>query len=82
MQEGKKNYLFDIEDKKVFNSADGRQHWAVEGADPADCLTVDDLQHILRNSKLLLSPPLSQATVTVPHNEPEMDTATIGLPMT
>lgn len=61
------NHLLDIEDKEVFNSADGRKHRAVEGADPADCLTVDNLQHILRNSKLLLSPPLGQGTITVPH---------------
>lgn len=67
----KKNHLFDIEDKKVFNSADGRQHRAVEGADPADCLTVDDLQNVLRNRKLLLPPPLSQATLAVLHDEPE-----------
>lgn len=39
----KKNHLFDVEDKEVFNSADGRQHRAVERADPADGLTVDDL---------------------------------------
>lgn len=39
----KKNHLFDIEDKEVFNSADGRQQRAVERADPADGLTVDDL---------------------------------------
>lgn len=65
------NHLLDIEDKEVFNGADGRQQGAVERADPADGLTVDDLQHILRNTKLLLAPPLSQATVTVHHYQPE-----------
>lgn len=39
----KNNHLFDIEDKEVLNGADGRQHWAVECADPADGLTVDNL---------------------------------------
>lgn len=71
-----KTYLFDIEDKEVFNSADGRQQGAVEGADPADGLTVDDLQHVLRNSKLLLAPPLGQTTVTVLHYQPEEYEAT------
>lgn len=61
------NHLFDVEDEEVFDGADGRQHGAVERANPADCLTVNNLKHILRNSKLLLAPPLSQATVTVLH---------------
>lgn len=38
-----KNHLFDVEDKEVFDGADGRQHRAVECADPADGLTIDDL---------------------------------------
>lgn len=67
---GGKNYLFDIEDKKVFDGANGRQHGAIKGADPADCLAVHDLQHVLRDGKLLLSPPFSQAAVTVLHYEP------------
>lgn len=67
----KKTHLFYIEDKKVFNSADGRQYRTVKSADPANCLTVDDLQHILRNGKLLLAPPLGQPTVTVAHDQPE-----------
>lgn len=71
-----KHHLFDIEDKEVFNGADGGQQRAVERADPADGLTVDDLQHVLRNSKLLLAPPLSQATVTVHHYQPEESEAT------
>lgn len=53
------NHLFDVEDKKIFDGADGRKQGAVEGADPADCLTVDDLQHVLRDCELLLSPPFS-----------------------
>lgn len=69
------NHLFDIEDTKIFDGADGRQQGAVEGADPADCLTVDDLQHVLRDSELLLSPPPSQAAVAVLHYEPEDDGA-------
>lgn len=70
------NHLFDIEDKEVFNGADGGQQRAVERADPADGLTIDDLQHVLRNSKLLLAPPLSQATVAVHHYQPEESEAT------
>lgn len=66
-----KTHLFYIEDKKVFNSADGRQNRTVKSADPANCLTVDDLQHVLRNGKLLLAPPLGQPTVTVAHDQPE-----------
>lgn len=62
-----KNHLLDIEDEEVFDSTDGGQKRAVEGANPADRLTVYNLQHILRNSKLLLPPPISQATVTVLH---------------
>lgn len=62
-----KNHLFDVKDKKVFHGADRRQHRAVERADPADGLSVDDLQHILRNGKLLMAPPLDQAAVTVIH---------------
>lgn len=38
-----KNHLFDVEDKEVFDGTDGRHDWAVERADPADGLTVDDL---------------------------------------
>lgn len=38
----KKHHLFDVEYEEVFDGADGRQHGAVEGADPADSLTVDD----------------------------------------
>ena len=68
-------HLFDVEDKEVFDGADGRKHRTVECADPADGLTVDDLQHILRNSKLLLAPPPSQRPVTVLHNQPEKDQA-------
>lgn len=60
-------HLFNIEDKEVFHCADGRQHRAVERADPADGLTVDDLQHVLRDGKLLLAKPLRQAAVTVLH---------------
>lgn len=67
---GKKKYLFNIKDKKVFDGANGGQHGAVKGADPADCLAVHDLQHVLRDAKLLLSPPLSQAAFTVLHYEP------------
>lgn len=74
----KNPHLFDIKDKEVFNGADGGQHGAVERADPADSLTVDDLENILRNSKLLLTPPLSQATVTVLYYQPEEDGATQG----
>lgn len=65
-----KSHLLYVEDKKVFNSADGGQHWTVKGADPADRLTIDDLQHVLRDGKLLLSPPLGQPTVTVHHDQP------------
>lgn len=35
--------LFDVEDKEVFDGADGRQHGGVKSANPADGLTVDDL---------------------------------------
>lgn len=66
-----KTHLFYIEDKKVFNSADGRQNRTVKSADPANCLTVDDLQHVLRNGKLLLAPPFGQPTVTVVYDQPE-----------
>lgn len=65
------NNLFDVEDEEVFDGADGRQHRWVERADPTDGLTVNDLKDILRNSKLLLAPPLSKATVTVLHYQPE-----------
>lgn len=74
----KKNHLFDVEDKEVLDSTDGREDWTVERADPADGLTVDDLQHILGNSKLLLAPPLDQAPVTVLHDQPEQDSVTEG----
>lgn len=67
----KKTHLLYIEDEKVFNGADGRQHRTVKSTDPANCLTVDDLQHVLRNGKLLLPPPLGQPTVTVPHDQPD-----------
>lgn len=66
----RKTHLLYIEDKKVFNGADGRQHRTVKSTDPANRLTVDDLQHVLRNGELLLSPPLGQPTVTVPHDQP------------
>lgn len=70
----KKTHLLYIEDEKVFNSADGRQHRTVKCSDPANGLAVDDLQHVLRNGKLLLSPPLGQPTVTVPHDQPDGQT--------
>lgn len=63
-------HLFDVEDKKVLDGADSWQERAVEGADPADGLAVHDLQHVLRDGELLLAPPLGQAAVTVPHDQP------------
>lgn len=67
-------YLFDVEDKKVLDGADSWQERAVEGADPADGLAVHDLKHVLRDGELLLAPPLGQAAVTVPHNQPAEET--------
>ena len=72
-------HLFDVEDEVVFDGADGGQQGAVEGTDPADGLTIDDLQHILRDCKLLLAPPLSKATVTVVHYQPGEERAVQGL---
>lgn len=67
----KQTHLFYVEDKKVFNSADCRQNRTVKSPNPANCLTINNLQHVLRNGKLLLAPPLAQPTVTVAHNQPE-----------
>lgn len=67
-------YLFDVEDEKVLDGADSWQERAVEGADPADGLAVYDLKHVLRDGELLLAPPLGQAAVTVPHNQPAEET--------
>lgn len=64
------SYLFDVEDKKVLYGANSRQQRAVKSADPADGLAVHDLQHVLRDGKLLLAPPLGQAAVAVPYNQP------------
>lgn len=74
----RKTHLLYIEDKKVFNGADGGQHRTVKSTDPANCLTVDNLQNVLRNGELLLAPPLGQPTVTVPHDQPDGRTRTHG----
>ena len=63
--------LFDVEDDEELDGADGRQQGAVEGADPADGLAVDDLQHVLGDGELLLPPPLGQAAGTVVIDDPE-----------
>lgn len=62
-------YLFDVEDDEVLDGADGGQQGAVECPDPADGLAVHNLQDVLGDGKLLLAPPLGQATVTVVHYE-------------
>lgn len=63
--------LLDVEDEDVFDGVDGGQQGAVEGADPADGLTIDDLQHVLRDGELLLTPPPHQTVVAVTHDDPE-----------
>lgn len=62
-------HLFDVEDDEVLDGADGGQQGAVECPDPADGLAVHNLQDVLGDGKLLLAPPLGQATVTVVHYE-------------
>lgn len=64
-----KCHLLDVKNKEIFEGADSRQQWAVESADPADGLTIDDLQYILRNRKLLLAHPFSQGRITVPQKQ-------------
>lgn len=64
-----KCHLLDVKDKEIFEGADSRHQWAVESADPADGLTIDDLQYILRNRKFLLVHPFSQGRITVPQKQ-------------
>lgn len=63
--------LFEVEDEDVFDSVDGGKQRAVKRPYPADGLSVDDLQHVLRDGELLLTPPLGQAAVAVIHDDPE-----------
>lgn len=66
-----KSHLLDVKDKEIFDGADGGQQRAVEGADPADGLTVDDLQDVLRNRELLLAQPLRQGRLVVLDDQPD-----------
>lgn len=67
----RQRHLFDVEYEEVLDGADGGQHRAVEGANPADGLTINDLQHVLRNGELLLAPPIREARFPVSNDQPE-----------